>query len=375
MIRSGQEARLGSRMSATELVAFMDHVFSANLAAEAKGLPRTPLCIWGTHGIGKTETVESVARGRGWGFAYVAPAQFEEMGDLLGMPRIDAAGNTAFAPPEWVPRDDGPGILLVDDMNRADGRILRGIMQLLQRHETMSWRLPRGWQIVATANPEGGDYAVSALDPAMLTRLVHATLVFDVRAWATWAEGAGIDRRGIGFVLAYPELIGTERTTPRSLVQLFRLLAPIEDWKASEGLVAHLAEACLDREAATALVGFLRRDDAVLPTPDEVLLARDLGATILPRLRRMLEGEERAMDALLLFCTRLADASARVRPRDVTVATANLKALLLAPVLPPDVRLVLARELGSRTGVGKRLLADGDVASLLLGQIGAAAPP
>ena len=180
---------------------------------------------------------------------------------------------------------------------------------------------------------------------------------------------------GIAFVLAYPELIGTERTTPRSLVQLFRLLAPIEDWKASEGLVAHLAEACLDREAATALVGFLRRDDVVLPTPDEVLLARDLAGTVLPRLRRILEGEERAMDALLLFCTRLADASAKVRPRDVAVATANLKALVLAPVLPPDVRLVLARELGSRTGVGKRLLADGDVASLLLGQIGAAAPP
>ena len=158
-------------------------------------------------------------------------------------------------------------------------------------------------------------------------------------------------------------------------MQLFRLLAPIEDWKASEGLVAHLAEACLDREAATALVGFLRRDDVVLPTPDEVLLARELGATVLPRLRRMLEGEQRAMDALLLFCTRLADASAKVRPRDVAVATANLKALLLAPVLPPDVRLVLARELGSRTGVGKRLLVDGDVASLLLGQIGASAPP
>ena len=373
MRRRDEETRLGSRMTATELVAFMGHVLTANLAAEAQGLPKTPLCIWGTHGIGKTETVESVARERGWGFAYLAPAQFEEMGDLLGMPRIDDAGRTAFAAPEWVPREDGPGILLIDDVNRADGRILRGLMQLLQRHETMSWRLPRGWQIVATANPEGGDYAVSSLDPAMLTRMLHATLVFDVRAWATWAESAGIDRRGIAFVLAYPELVGSERTTPRSLVQLFRLLAPIEDWKASAGLVAHLAEACLDREAAAALVAFLRRNDALLPKPDEVLYATDLAATVLPWLGRVLEGEHREMDALLLFCTRLAEASARVRPKDVGVASRNLKALVLSPVLPPDVRLVLARELGSRGGVGKRLLADPEVAELLLGQIATSA--
>jgi MoxR-like ATPase len=369
MARHGEESRLGSRMSATELVAFMEHVFAANLAAEAQGLPKTPLCIWGAHGIGKTETVEALARALGWGFAYLAPAQFEEMGDLLGMPRIDEAGRTAFAAPEWVPRDDGPGILLVDDLNRADGRILRGLMQLLQRHETMSWRLPPRWQIVATANPEGGDYAVSALDPAMLTRMLHATLVFDVRSWATWAEGASLDRRGIAFVLAYPELVGSERTTPRSLVQLFRLLGPIEDWRASEELVARLAEACLDREAATALVGFLRRGDAPLPTPEEVLLAEDLGATVLPRIARMLEGEQRALDALLMLCARLAEAAARVRPRDAGRAAGNLKAFVLSPLLPPDVRLVLARELSARGGAGKRLLADPEVARLLLGQI------
>jgi hypothetical protein len=62
-----------------------------------------------------------------------------------------------------------------------------------------------------------------------------------------------------------------------------------------------------------------------------------------------------------------------VRPKDVGVASRNLKTLVLSPVLPPDVRLVLARELGTRGGVGKRLLADPEVAALLLGQIATSA--
>ena len=52
-------------------------------------------------------------------------------------------------------KDEGPGILLLDDINRADDRILRGCMQLLQNFELTSWKLPPKWQIVATANPEG----------------------------------------------------------------------------------------------------------------------------------------------------------------------------------------------------------------------------
>ncbi len=357
----------GARMNAVELAAFLEHVLRANAAAEDRGEPRTPVCVWGTHGIGKTESVEAVARAMGYRFAYVAPAQFEEMGDLLGMPRIDAHGKTAFAPPEWVPTEPGPGVLLLDDMNRADGRILRGIMQLLQRHETMSWALPRGWQLAATANPDGGDYAVTSLDPAMLTRLVHATLVFDAKAWASWAHGAGVDPRGVGFVLAHPELVGSERTTPRSLVQLFRLLAPIQDWRADEHLTVALAEACLDREAAAAFLAYLRASGPPLPTVAEILAAEDVEREILPRLEALVTGSEKQLDAVLVLCQRLAAASAGVRGARAPQAQRNLRALLLAPFLPPDLRLVFARELASASALGKRLMADAEVAARLLG--------
>ena len=70
------------------------------------------------------------------------------MGDLHGLPvRLDpnpdvqGDESTVYMPPDWVPKEDdeGPGILLLDDLNRADDRILRGLMQLIQEFEMFSW--------------------------------------------------------------------------------------------------------------------------------------------------------------------------------------------------------------------------------------------
>ena len=113
------------------------------------------------------------------------------MGDLHGMPivvdpdkRITGDEYTVYSPPDWVPKEEGPGILLLDDINRADDRILRGCMQLLQNFELFSWHLPDKWQIVATANPEGGDYSVTPMDDAMLTRFYDTSLNFVSKIWA-----------------------------------------------------------------------------------------------------------------------------------------------------------------------------------------------
>ena len=190
----------GTKVKASALTDFILHLMEVNRKAESKGKRKTPLCIWGRHGIGKTEIVEALARKKDFHLAYIAPAQFEEMGDLIGMP-IVKEGKTVFQPPQWVPQKKGPGILLIDDLNRADDRILRGLMQLLQYHRLVSWELPPEWQIICTANPDGGDYSVTPLDDAMLTRMMHVSLEFDVREWAKWAEKQFIDPRGINFVL------------------------------------------------------------------------------------------------------------------------------------------------------------------------------
>ena len=160
--RMSHQSTQGPKLDAIALERILAHIFQRNDEVVKTGRRGTPVCIWGTHGLGKTEIVKSFATSRDWHFAYCALAQFEEMGDLHGIPTVHDptpdqpnSGDeyTVFAPPEWVPTTKGPGILLLDDINRADDRILRGTMQLLQNFEMFSWQLPEHWQIVATANP------------------------------------------------------------------------------------------------------------------------------------------------------------------------------------------------------------------------------
>ena len=51
----------------------------------------------------------------------------------------------------------------------------------------------------------------------MLTRMIHTTLVLAIK-FGLNAIKSGVDK-GYFFVLTYPELINTGRTTPRSLTQ------------------------------------------------------------------------------------------------------------------------------------------------------------
>ena len=282
-----KSGNLGLEVTSKDLTSVLDHLFKTNLERESSsedGVRPVPVCIWGSHGIGKTAIVKDFAESHGWNFKYIAPAQFEEMGDLHGLPvrhdpDPDIIGDevTVYLPPDWVPGPDevGPGILLLDDINRADDRILRGVMQLLQEFEMFSWKLPPKWQIVCTANPEGAEYSVTPMDDAMLTRMVHFTMVFEIDAWIDWALGDGIDERGIDFVRCYPETITGRRTTARSLTNFFRQIKDISNLEGNFELVNALAHGSLDQTTADAFLKYVTEDMAVLLSARDILDAKD----------------------------------------------------------------------------------------------------
>jgi hypothetical protein len=146
-------------------------------------------------------------------------------------------------------------------------------MQLLQNHAMGTWKLPAKWQIVATANPDNGNYSVTAMDEAMLTRLLHLTLVFDAKVWAAWATSRGVDPRGVAFVLPYPETISGRRTTPRTLTHFFEKIAPIKNLRDNLSLVSGLGMACLDESTVSAFVAFINDELTLMPDPTEILHA------------------------------------------------------------------------------------------------------
>jgi hypothetical protein len=316
---SSEEIDLGVVCNAEEVKKFVKTIINSNITNEVwnkanqvsisdgrlNSKKRVPICIWGNHGIGKTELLKSLAneltseQNRGsdekWLFTNVAPAQFEEMGDLLGMPSIDPGklddpsdDKTIMVPPAWTPqkveearfettKKNGPGIFLIDDINRADIRIISGIMQLLQDFELVSWNVPDDWQIVLTANPPGGGYIVREMDDAMLTRMMHIEMRVDEKVWAKWAEAQEIDSRGISFVLAYPELLEGRRTTPRTLVQFFNSIDGLDDFGDAGvvDMITKIGMSCLDKETVVEFIQFMRNDWSKIIQPEEILNSKD----------------------------------------------------------------------------------------------------
>ena len=356
----------GAQMNAEELELFLQHTFAVNRRAEQSGQKRTPVCIWGRHGIGKTEFVEQFARDHHYQYRYLAPAQLEEMGDLLGMPTI-RDGLTHFSPPAWVPVDEGPGILLIDDVNRADSRILRGIMQLLQQFRIISWSLPSAWQIVLTANPDTGNYVVTPLDNAMLTRMTHVTLKFDPGTWGSWALQRKIDGRFVQFVLTFPQLIKEGQCTPRTLVRFYDNIASMEDWAVHLPLVRNLGYGTIGPEATETFLGFVRQQMHQIPTPEQILNTKAFASEIESPLKRLVKQEVLRVDLLAALQTRLVsqvnDQEQPLRPLHLD----NLKSYLKIDWIPEDLKFALVQDLAKlRRKPIHKVLEDPEIGHLLL---------
>ena len=343
----------GKKGSSREIKVILSHIFERNNELNKEDKRGTAVCIWGTHGLGKTQIVRDYALEKKWKFSYIAPAQFEEMGDLHGMPivvdpdkRIIGDEYTVYSPPDWVPREEGPGILLLDDINRADDRILRGCMQLLQNFELTSWKLPPKWQIVATANPEGGDYSVTPMDGAMLTRMLHATLKFDAKIWAEWAYATNVDERGIAFVLTYPELVNSDRTTPRSLTQFFEQIASIDDLKGNLQLVQALALSSLDEVTVSSFIAFVNDELTQLIDPEEILDAKDF-KSIEKRIKDISVDDSGAkrVDRLATMCSRLYLKLASNDYKQEKNHSKNLIKFLMFETIPNDLLMSLYMDL------------------------------
>ena len=348
----------GKKGNSKELMEILSHIFNRNNELSEIDKKGTPICIWGTHGLGKTQIIRDYALEKKWKFSYIAPAQFEEMGDLHGMPTVvdpdeNIVGDeyTVYSPPDWVPKEEGPGILLLDDINRADDRILRGCMQLLQNFELTSWKLPPKWQIVATANPEGGDYSVTPMDGAMLTRMLHATLKFDAKIWAEWAYSANVDQRGISFVLTYPELVNSERTTPRSLTQFFEQIASIDNLKENLQLVEALALSSLDEITVSTFISFVNDELTQLIDPEEILDTEDF-KSISKKIKDISVDDSGAkrVDRLSTMCSRLYLKLTSVDYKQGKNHSKNLIEFLLFETIPNDLLMSLYMDLQKNGG-------------------------
>jgi hypothetical protein len=201
-----------------------------------------PVCLWGGRGVGKTQQIKAFCEDHDLELRTYHPAHDKDGSDIVGTPYHDPdSGETKYALPAWLPvEDDPPGILFIDEINRAPEGVLMGLMEVLGEGtiSQSGWKLPDGWQIVVAANPSEVGYDVRTMDDAMIDRMLHYVPGWDAPAWAAWAQSAGLDPRVIDFVLRNQEHVEIGETdfpvevserlaaTPRSFEYFAALYEP-----------------------------------------------------------------------------------------------------------------------------------------------------
>lgn len=209
----------------------------------------------------------------------------------------------SYCPPEWIADKQGGGILILDDWNRADIRFIQAVMELVDRQEYISWKLPQDWHIMLTANPDDGNYLVQSIDNAQRTRFISVNLKFEVAVWAKWAEEQGIDGRCINFMLMHPELI-TEKINPRSVTTFFNAISSIKDFSADLPLIQMIGEGSVGPEFALLFSSFINNRLDKLITPHDILL-HDNESHVIGELRKAIgTGQDYRADIASILTTR-----------------------------------------------------------------------
>jgi len=210
----------------------------------------------------------------------------------------------SYCAPEWIADKKDGGFLILDDWNRADTRFLQAVMDLIDRQEYISWKLPKNWHIVLTANPDDGKYIVQAQDVAQQTRYMSTVMKWDLECWAEWAETHGIDSRCINFMLMHEEIV-KDAVNPRSLTNFFNSISSIEDFEERMPLIQNLGEGSVGPEVATMFNVFINNRMDKWMTPKDILETKD-DQVVLDALEGMFgTGDDKRADIACVLTTRL----------------------------------------------------------------------
>jgi nucleoside-triphosphatase THEP1 len=286
------------QLNAEELKNFIKHMVINNQHIQAQGKVPVAVNIEGDAGLGKTSAILQLGKELGMDVVKLNLSQIEELGDLVGFPvkeflvrnaegkqrwiteaQVNAALQAKFtvvdkrmshAAPEWIQGKGEGGFLILDDYTRADHRFMQATMEILDRQEYVSWKLPKNWHVILTTNPDNGDYNVTSLDVAQKTRFISVEMKYDAGVWAKWAESANIDGRCINFMLMHPELV-TQRVNPRSITTFFNAISSIPKFEEQLPLIQMIGEGSVGADFSSMFTMFINNKLDKIISPEDIL--------------------------------------------------------------------------------------------------------
>ena len=285
-------------LNVEELKDFIKHMVKNNQHIQAEGKVPVAINIEGDAGLGKTSAITQLGKELGMDVVKLNLSQLEELGDLVGFPvkeyqiqnsegkttwiteaQIEAATKKGYkvvakrmshAAPEWIQGKGEGGFLVLDDYNRADHRFMQATMEILDRQEYVSWKLPKNWHVILTTNPDNGDYNVTSLDIAQKTRFISVGLKYNSDVWAKWAEKANIDGRCINFMLMNPELV-TQNVNPRAITTFFNAISSIPKFEDQLPLIQMIGEGSVGPDFSSMFTMFINNKMDKMISPQDIL--------------------------------------------------------------------------------------------------------
>ena len=387
-----------SEINIEQLENVLLHMINTNLQLQSKGIMPIAMNVIGDAGLGKTSVIEQVGKGLGYkpeNIVKLNLATLEEIGDLIGIPcteykmikhvpakdgapaknqalwvkeaaiesyvgmgfKTSTESRMGYSIPEWVAGKTGNGILILDDYTRANQRFTQAVMELIDRQEYATWKLPQGWTILLSSNPDDGMYNVTDQDPAQQSRYMNVNLKFDADIWAKWAEKSGIDSRCINFVLMNKEIMTTEgkHVNARSMTKFFNAISSIQDFNLEDSLelIQLLGEGSLGSEVTIQFTSFIHNKMDKLITTQELIDDKTPWKKIEKELDKLINGSGTYRgDIAFVITTRLMNHIAfNMKDDEFTDGLKNrMEEVITAPVLGGDLKFVLGRKLINMEG-------------------------
>jgi ATPase family associated with various cellular activities (AAA) len=216
---------------------------------------QNPVMLWGPPGIGKSSLIHQIAKELELKVIDLRLAQLEPT-DLRGVPMPNRETGRAdwYLPAFWPTaatenttrkvksKDgtsmvevkegccvDGPGIVFLDEIEKAPISVKNASLQLVLDRMVGSYKLPDDWTIVCAGNREEDGCFSQPLGAALSNRMCHLDIEPDIDAWGEWARANNVMEDVIAFLhfktdLLYKQTEEHAFPTPRSWVMASNLI-------------------------------------------------------------------------------------------------------------------------------------------------------
>lgn len=228
-----------------------------------------PPFLWGSPGVGKTAMMHRIAREENCDLIIKIASGMDPAG-TEGFPGVDGGWHY----PNWLPMEDKPGFIFLDEVNTALPAVLAPLLQFVQTGVMGEYRLPPRYKIVLAGNYESDRTFVNRLGTAFSNRCTHIDLDPDFVSWMEDFGNNNLCEQVMAYLLRYKEDL--YQFDPKSGDKCFPTLRTWDHanriWK--QNIPLHIKEDMLNgtigKGTAAKFISFTRIWDK-LPDLDEML--------------------------------------------------------------------------------------------------------